>query len=74
VTEYRWGRASTGEIPPDAVAEDHGWDYATKDGARVRVPVRLARSLPDASGQVRVCRARPGYGAALVTASSTAEQ
>lgn len=65
MTEYRWGRASGGEIPPEAVAEGHGWEYDTKDGPNVRMPVWLARSLPDTSGSVRVCRVRPGYGAAL---------
>jgi Lamin Tail Domain len=79
LTEYRWGRASGGEIPAEAVAEGHGWDYVTKDGQAVdraaawraaqdgyvRVPVWLARSLPDASGNVLICRVRPGYGAAL---------
>jgi hypothetical protein len=65
VTEYRWGRASGGEIPADAVAKGHGWEYDTKGGERERVPLWLARSLPDERGSVRVCSVRPGYGAAL---------
>lgn len=65
MTEYRWGRTSRGEIPANAVAKGHGWEYDIKGGKRVRVPLWLARSLPDERGSVRVCRVRPGYGTAL---------
>lgn len=65
MTEYRWGRASGGEIPANAVAKGHGWEYDTTGGKRVGVPLWLARSLPDKHGSVLVCRVRPGYGAAL---------
>jgi hypothetical protein len=60
VTEYRRGRASEGEIPADAVAEGHGWEYVTNDGVAVD---RAAgwRAAQD----VLICRVRPGYGAAL---------
>lgn len=61
---YRSGRASGGAIPDGACEDGHGWKRVTKDGAsgeRVRVPARLARTLRDSRGDVRVGRVRAGY-------------
>jgi Lamin Tail Domain len=55
MTEYRWGRASWGELPA-GVPEKHGWrwrDYEESDG-QYQQPLWLARSLPDGDGAVRL--------------------
>lgn len=53
MTQYRWAQASGGEIPSDAWKDGHGWEWgagATEDDDPVRVPLWLARTLPDAGG------------------------
>jgi hypothetical protein len=55
MTEYRWGRASLGELP-GGVPEKHGWrwrDYEESDG-QYQKTLWVARSLPDADGAVRL--------------------
>lgn len=64
MTQYRWARASGGEIPSDACENGHGWEWgagATEDDDLVRVPLWLARTLPDAGGGPFAGSVRLGY-------------
>jgi lamin tail-like protein len=54
MTEYRWGRTSGGDVPAEAFSKGHGWCPNDTDDGEERIPVWVARSLPDAEGAVRV--------------------
>jgi hypothetical protein len=54
MTEYRWGRASGGDVPAEACPQGHGWSPHDTDDGRKKDPVWVARSLSDADGAVRV--------------------
>lgn len=57
MTDYRWGRATGGNVPSEAFEKGHGWTWGdTKgpDGDQEPEPLWVARSLPGADGAVRV--------------------
>lgn len=60
MTEYRWARASGGEVPAEACREGHGWNWRDTDDGQEQQPVWLVRSLPDADGAVRLGYVAPG--------------
>jgi Lamin Tail Domain len=46
MTEYRWARASRGEIPTDACEEGHGWEFQTRDDSSTpQVPLWVMRTI-----------------------------
>jgi Lamin Tail Domain len=64
--DYRWERASGGEIPSGAWAQGHGWEWRDTDDGQEQEPLWVARSLPHAdAGSVRLGFARRGQGAYL---------
>jgi hypothetical protein len=66
VMEYRWERASGGEIPSGAWQQGHGWEWRDTDDGQEEEPLWVARSRPDTdAGSVRLGYARRGDGAFL---------
>lgn len=61
MSDYRWERASGGEVPAGACPEGHGWEYVTTDGAPARtVPAGKTNPLHGVSqGRVRRARLKP---------------
>ena len=60
MSDYRWERASGGEVPAGAPEAGHGWEWRDTDDGQEREPLWLVRSLPAPDGSVLLGQLRRG--------------